>query len=259
MMNLQNLTQDDRYLLARVADAFRTADSNGRPKYTGFLDERQQDLVKAFAAQQHFHQYLFFGGFESAARKVLGAFPDYTDLMQEPAALFNCVQPVTLRYRAQDKLSHRDFLGSLMGLNITRESVGDILVGEGIAVLFVLRPVLPIILEELAKVGRVGVRCENALPSELPLEEHFLEIKDTVSSLRLDCIVSVLTKLSREKSAALIAQGLVTQNYEIVQSNSRAVQAGDTVSIRGYGKFSVAEAGNVTRKGRIQVLCKKYL
>lgn len=99
---------------------------------------------------------------------MLGAFPDYTDLMQEPAALFDCIQPVTLRYRAQDKLSHRDFLGSLMGLNITRESVGDILVGEGIAVLFVLRPVLPIIQEELAKVGRVGVRCENALPSELP-------------------------------------------------------------------------------------------
>ncbi|WP_312642441.1 YlmH/Sll1252 family protein [Hydrogenoanaerobacterium sp.] len=258
-MNLSNLSEDEKYFLAKVSDAFQAADAKSCVKMIGFLDERQQEIAKSFAQQHHKHNYYLFGGYASASRKVLGVFPDYIDIEQEPTALFDNIDPVTLRYRTEDSLSHRDFLGALMNLNISRESIGDILVGQGIAVLFVMHPVTQIILDELSKVGRVGIRCEAALPEVLPLEERFLEIKDTVSSLRLDCIVSTLTRLSREKASALIGQGLVNQNYECIQNNSHPVCEGDKISIRGYGKFIVAQVGGITKKGRIQVLCKKYL
>lgn len=260
MVNLANLSEEERYFKARVSDAFEAADTKSCIKMVGFLDERQQEIVKALAKQSQCENYLLFGGYEAAQRKVLGVFPAYIDINEkEPAALFNCICAVTLRFRAEDCLSHRDFLGALMNLNMKRESIGDILVGEGYAVLFVISSVKQIILDELLKVGRVGVRSEETLPDVLPVEEHFLEIKDTVSSLRLDCIVASLTRLSREKASALIAQGLVAQNYECIENNSHTVCQGDKITIRGYGKFNVAQVGGVSKKGRTQMLFQKYL
>ncbi|RPF48561.1 RNA-binding protein YlmH [Hydrogenoanaerobacterium saccharovorans] len=258
-MNLSNLSQQEKYFLAKVSDAFQAADTKSYVRMIGFLDERQQIMANTIALQQHRNNFILFGGYNNANRKILGIFPNYIDLTQEPNSLFDNIDSITFRYRSEDVLSHRDFLGALMNLNITRESIGDILVGKGITVLFVMHTVTQIILDELFKVGRVGVQLEVGMPDVLPLEEHFFEIKDTVSSLRLDCIVSTLTKLSREKSTNLIEQGLVTQNYECIQNNSHPVCEGDIISIRGYGKFIVAQSGAVTKKGRIHVLCKKYL
>lgn len=257
MVNLQNLTDDEKYYAARVSDAFETSDTKSSVKIIGFLDEKQKEIARQLALQRHCNNYVLYGGYEDASRTLLGIFPEYVDITQPPCTLFPSFSTITLHYRT--KLSHRDFLGALMNLGITRESVGDILVGDGIAVLFVLSTITQIIVSELTKVGNVGVRCEIGRPEILPVEEHFLEIKDTISSLRLDCTVSALTKLSREKASALIKQGLVAQNFTYMQSGSGSVAEGDKISIRGYGKFIVAQVGGLTKKGRIQLVCKKYL
>ena len=96
-----------------------------------------------------------YGGFQEAERKVAGFFPDYVEIDEQLPSLFP-LEPLTARFREQDKLSHRDFLGSLMGLRISREMIGDILVGNGFAVFFVLNQAVPPILNEMKKVGRVG-------------------------------------------------------------------------------------------------------
>lgn len=55
-------------------------------------------------------------------------------------------------------LTHRDYLGSLMGLGLTREKLGDILLSQQGAQVVVLREVLPILLSQWEKVGRYPVR-----------------------------------------------------------------------------------------------------
>ena len=66
-----------------------------------------------------------------------------------------------MKYRPCDVLTHRDFLGSFLAAGITRSAMGDILVGEGRSVLFVKDEVSGFLIEQISKIGRVGVRLSR--------------------------------------------------------------------------------------------------
>mgnify|MGYP001402798871 CR=1 FL=1 len=57
-------------------------------------------------------------------------------------------------FRTEDRLSHRDILGSLMGMGIVREKVGDILVSPESADLIVLDTVADFLLSSWNSAGR---------------------------------------------------------------------------------------------------------
>ena len=92
----------------------------------------------------------------------------------------------------------------------------------------------------------------------LSKKNEFEEIKCTVSSARLDGIISTVVPLSREKSSALIKQGLVFVNAFATENVSYTVKSGDKISVRGKGKFIVSEFSGITKKGRLKLTVKKY-
>lgn len=253
-MNLSALLDDEKLFLRRIEDLFRGWQPV--PRFSAFLTERRQDIVRAFLEQSgNTDCALLFGGYAGAERKMLGAFPAW----EKPDASVFPVFPVTLRHRRADTLSHRDFLGALLSLRITRESIGDILPGDGMCVVFVQNSVAPLVLEELRTVGRVGVKCEQGFSKEeIRTEHNFEPLHGTVASCRADCLVSLLTGKSREKAAALIKAEHVQLNYAVVTSPSKLFAPGDVAALRGYGKFIVDAIGNPTRKGRLPVDIRKY-
>ena len=94
---------------------------------------------------------------------------------------------ITAEFPRQYSLTHRDFLGALMNLGLRREAIGDILVEEGRAVLFLWETVADLVLSELAKAGRVGLKLTEGLPEQLPAAHAFQEIAGTaVSYTHLD-------------------------------------------------------------------------
>ncbi len=123
------------------------------------------------------------------------------------------ISTVALFYRKQDALTHRDILGSLMGLNIKRELIGEILTAEDFAVIFCTQTAQQIILSELERVGKAGIKKEQGYTGPLPKAYRLEYQSGTVSSFRLDCIVSLAINASREKSAGLIESGLVNLNF----------------------------------------------
>lgn len=252
----QPVGTEEEYFLSHVEDALEQA-RFGKVKYIGFLDEHQQLLAENLirSRRQDEQNTRFFGGFEEAERKVLGVFPDYLSPEEEPFP----IQTVTFLYRKEDKLSHRDFLGAMMGLQIKRECIGDILVGEGMTAVFVLDHISQLLADELSKVGRVGVRGRIMVPDELPQAHRFSDISGTVSSLRLDCMIALLLNISREKAHNLILSGSVFLNACEINSVSHLVSPGDKIAVRGTGKFLVEQVGAVTKKGRTHVECKKYV
>lgn len=86
-----------------------------------------------------------------------------------------------------------------MSLGIERETVGDILVEDGRAVVFVKTELSDYVKSQISKVGRVGVKVDDADLSKLPQGRGVEEKTFIVSSLRLDNIVAAVCKLSREK------------------------------------------------------------
>lgn len=249
-----SLDESEQILYNRILDLARQAKSKGSPRFTAFLDQRQQ-AVALYAVQTAGEcQAVFFGGEEGSERKVLGLGSDDFVLNQE---MFP-IKALTLGFPKDQKLSHRDFLGALMGLMIKRELIGDILISEGKGLLYVLNPAAALILSELTKAGRTAVSCTEGKPADWQHAASFEEISGTVSSLRLDCIVSHLLNLSRESSDKLIAASKVMNNARVITDGAKQVSQGDIISIRGYGKYIIDEVGARNKKGRIRIYCKKY-
>lgn len=247
--------EEDKILVSRVLDAVETAQLRMTPKYIGFLSPSERALVQELVRLIGFSDGHFYGGYERAERVFFGAFPDY---MKAEPELFP-LRALSIAYRRQDALTHRDFLGALMGLMIKREMIGDILVSEGRTVVFLHENVANTALQEMTKVGRVGVQVSEGFSLEMLPQPKFKELSSTVASMRFDCILSFLLGLSREKCARLIRSGLAAVGGRVIESVSEEISVGDIITVRGHGKFVITAQEAVTRKGRLTICARKYL
>ena len=238
-------------LLRKLEDALRQA--RHRPSFLGFLDESQAAQCREALSRRKGGGWLFWGGHEDAERVMLGFFPDYMD--PDPAAF--PIAAVTLTYRKEDALRHRDFLGSFMGLGVERSVVGDILVGEGRCVAFVKEEMGRYFADTITKIGRVGVKAVLGAEGPLPGGRSYQDVAGVVASARLDCLTALLTRTSREKAAGMIGLGLVQQNHRENLSPAARVAEGDVLSVRGHGRFIIDRLGPKTQKGRLSVRCRK--
>lgn len=239
-------------LAAKLEDGLRLSEK--RPFYLGFLDEAESYFCESFLKRRAGTSFLFWGGHEEAERKILGLFPEYLSPSPEEFPL----SALTFRYRREDSLSHRDFLGAFMALGIERDVVGDILAEEGRCVAFLREEMVPYFCANLKKIGRVGVKLSPGAELPLPIGRKYLELSGVIASPRLDCLTAFLCRTSREKAAKLIASGSVALHYREILSGSTQVEEGNKLSIRGYGKFIIDQLGPFTSKGRLIVKCRKY-
>ena len=144
-MNTQSA--EDKLLLSKAYDAIELSERIGAPRFLGFLNEHESLYLREHLPKRA--DIRFFGGYEDATRLMLGAGAEEGDFP---------IVPLELSYKPEFDLRHRDFLGSLMGLGIRRDTVGDILVTDGRAVIFAREDVAPFILSQVEKIGRVGVK-----------------------------------------------------------------------------------------------------
>lgn len=254
-MRQPSLTDQDKLLLDRIDDFINKASEKYIPQFSHFVDERQANIAVNHLISRGCSNYLLWGGHKQAERNILCVYPPSEELANDAFP----ISTVTFVYRDEDKLSHRDFLGAIMNLMIKREYVGDILVGEGLAVVYAEEKIAPLLINEVSKIGRTGVKVYEGLPFGMPEARGFQEIQAIVNSLRLDVIVAAITKLSREKASQLIRSGAVSVASCQCQEVSSRVEFGSRVSIKGYGRFFIEDCGRTTKKGRLHLLIKKYL
>lgn len=247
------LSAEDRLLVSHIADMMDICGKSYCPKFSSFLDERQAALARSALNERGFRRYGFYGGYENASRKVLGVFPEYCEDEEYP------VSAITFRYRENDRLSHRDFLGAFMSRQIKREMLGDIIVGKGSTTAFVYSTVKDVLLSEITKIGSVGVKSEEDDAPDLKSEQAFTEKNGSVSSMRLDSVLALAAGVSRGKAADMIKGGGVTVNYRTVESASCSLDSGDVFSARGFGKFILFSVNGKTKKDRYHITVKKYI
>lgn len=252
---LPDLSEDDVRLLDRVSEWTAAAEEKYIVKFSAFLDERQCLLCEKLMASMKYENYKLWGGYENAARRVLCVYPEYGEVQNEDFP----ITAVTIEYRKGDKLTHRDILGSLMGLRITRDSVGDILVGEGKSAVFIRDSVAADVTSSLTKVGRAGVKIHEGYDGSIHTEVKTQEISGTVASMRADCILSLAARISREKSAQLIKNTGIEIDHMPKNSPKILLEEGCTFSVRGYGKFKLVSVDGVTKKDRIHITLNKFV
>jgi RNA-binding protein YlmH len=249
-------SEEERVVLGRIWDGCERCRRRNVPVVTPFLSPREQaaaaELLRALDMED---AAVFFGGYPDAERRQLHLLPEWMEGPDESElAALRCTF-----YPGQDP-DHRDFLGSLMGLGVQRGTIGDILVGERSADVLVSRSVAPFLREEWRAAGRVPLQVEEIPLSALAVPEaSFRESRDTVPSLRLDCLVASAFGVSRSRAAELVAAGRVQVNWLPCQKGDRTAGEGDVLSVRGLGKCQLEAVGGTTKKGRISVTWKRYL
>ncbi len=247
----------DKLFSARLSDMVSTCERNGTAAFSNFLDERQCAVAEQWCRNNAGEcRYMLWGGFPEARRKILAVYPYYLEEYIKEDFPLVCL---TFTFRKEDKLTHRDFLGTFMGMMLKREVIGDIVVTEGKAQAFVTEVAAKLIMCTLAKIGRFGVKVSDDVPFELDTVQEYQKISGTVASMRLDCIVSLAAHISREKAADLIKAEKVDVNHFTIPSQSHEVHEGDVISIRGSGRYVVSAVNGVTSKGRIHTDLLKYI
>ena len=245
-------SDDDKQLIAQLNDGIDLCLTRQKPYFMPFMSERKQALLLSELKKAYFDNYLFFGGYGDSERKMLGLFFDEPNESPFP------ISAIEFSFRKCDKLTHRDFLGSLMSLGIERETVGDILVEDGRAVVFVKTELSDYVKSQISKVGRIGVKVADADLSKLPQGRGFEEKTYIVSSLRLDNIVAAVCKLSREKTRTVIMSDSACVNFEETKNVSLNLKENDVFTIRGKGKFVLKSILGTTGKGRIRISVIHY-
>ena len=116
-------TDEERYLMRHIEDLARTAFSREIARYSGFLSDREQDLARAALGRADIEEgFRFEGGWPQAERRILCLEPEYS-YGENP---IRCVRLQCRALPGAALPAHKDYLGSLMGLELKREALGDI-------------------------------------------------------------------------------------------------------------------------------------
>ncbi|HWP79269.1 MAG TPA: YlmH/Sll1252 family protein [Candidatus Acidoferrum sp.] len=173
------------------------------------------------------------------------------------AAKIACLEIAPLMEKFAGDVTHRDFLGALMGLGLRRETMGDIVLVGKRGYLFCLESVADFIMAQLSEVGRTRVKVtRGTLPEGAAALPEAVSV--VVSSLRLDGLVAAVFDLSRAQSAELFAKERVLLGGTPAKGPAQEARAGDIISVRGFGRFRFDGEARETRKGRLRVMIRKY-
>ncbi|MCI8478368.1 MAG: RNA-binding protein [Oscillospiraceae bacterium] len=247
----------ERLLLARVLDKLEHTQRRNIPTNTGFLSPAEQAAVEGLLRTAGAPEHLFLGGYPGAERAVCVFLPQWQS--KEDFEADSVLSALRCTFPEDTGLTHRDFLGAILGLGVTREKVGDLLVGPRSCDILVLPALADYLLLHLEGAGRVKLTCAPlALADLAPPPVKKKEIRDTVATLRLDAVAAAGFSLSRSKAAGAISAGKVQLNYRECVKPDHTVAQGDVISCRGLGKCVVAQAGGQSKKGRILITLERF-
>ena len=254
-------TDEERFLMRHVEDLARAAEGRGIARYSGFLSDRERDLARAALNRADVPEsdHHFEGGWPGAERKLLCLEPEGC----YPASPLCCVKLTCRTLSGAALPGHKDYLGSLMGLEIRREALGDIVLppdAPGTAYVFALEPAARLICQELLQAGRTELATRLLAPDEVP-EFRTAERRKctaTVSSLRLDAVLAAMLRCSRGQASELVTAGRVEINHLPLKAAHETAYAEDIFTVRGVGRFRLAAIGGKSRKDRLFISFYQY-
>ncbi|MBQ3356967.1 MAG: RNA-binding protein [Oscillospiraceae bacterium] len=245
-------SEEERMLLIRVCDRLERAQQRQTPAATAFLSQREQALLRMLLPECR-----FFGGIAEAERKVAYWLPDY--IGEEDFFADGPIACLRASFYEENALTHRDVLGALMGAGLRRDAVGDIWLHETFCDIFILSDLERYLLDNLTAAGRQHLRLAPiALCEARKAPQKMKELRLTVSSLRLDGVISAAFHMSRSSACDAIRAGKAAVNSLTCLKPDRAVAEGDELSVRGCGKGKILHLDGETRKGRLALTVGIY-
>lgn len=242
------------FLKAKINDLICRFERGEEVVFSSFLTAEEAMVADHLCSKYHM-PHIFLGGYPESERKVL-----VISCLDESE--INKRSPITLlkiECAESSSFSNRDVLGALMGSGIRREMLGDIIIRQGIAAVFILNQISEFLIQNITTIGRFKVKLAvTDRQFQIPPAE-FEDQRVTVASLRLDAVVSSVAHISRDRACELIENKMVQINHIPSEKKTKEIHASDSLVIRGIGKWIIDECGDLSKKGRIILRCRKYI
>lgn len=236
---------DEQPFVKRAMDWIQRSEDRYQTVRTDFLDPREQFILDSLVAKNEELRCETFGGYEEAERVRALLLPAYIKDDDFGLALFHLDYPKKFA-----TVDHPQLLGSLIGLGIKREKIGDLLFVDDLIQFIVADEVADYVQLNLTRVGRTAVTCvREPMQRIIQPRLNWEQAAGTVASLRIDTIIAEIFRLSRAKASALVTGGTVKVNWRTVEKPAFEVKAGDHLSVRGFGRSRLVAIGAKTRRG----------
>lgn len=252
----KNNSLSEKLEISKAIDIINLAKKQGCARFSSFYDPAVRALLTSRLKFERDIKFRFWGGYNDAERSILCVYPEYIEdsILEFPITLLKVSGKFIY------KLTHRDYLGSLMALGIKRETIGDIIAEKNCSYIFCVSEIADYILTNLQVIGKVGVIITKAdINSFVSPEKKIKVLNITIASMRLDALLAGMLNISRSNAAELIKSGKVNVNFMECDNLSRILLEGDLISVRGFGRLKIGQSKGMTKKGRIHLFVEKYI
>ena len=251
------MNKEESMLQKRLVELSRLAYNRGIVVFSDFLNLNELNILHTTPKNMFLSQYETYGGYDLSERQMAVFLPDALYYDYEYPVRTIEVSPVNKRFA--EELNHRDYLGALMNLGIERCKIGDILVEDQRAVVFIKEELADYVMENLTKIRHTNIKTAFSDVLQTDYEPRYEELKGTVSSVRLDSVLALAYPVSRSKITLQIESGKVFVNGKLITSNGYRLKEGDIISVRKTGRISYQGILSETKKGRYMISVRKYI
>jgi len=242
----------------RFAELIRKSENAPYFIFTDFLGLMEQAVFHEVRKDFKWVKYSLFGGAEGTER-IMIRFGDTDELgYEEPFPITTLkVEPISEKFA--ESLTHRDYLGSILGLGIERTVIGDIIIREKRAFVFVKEDMADYIVSSLTKVRRTDVKLSRV--AALPEGELYKTERRRLQAVgeRVDAVIAKLFSISRDDSLSLFKKGLVFADGRQITSPSYIPKENELISVRGHGRFIYRGYETLTKKGKLNIEVDLYV
>lgn len=217
---------------------------------TPFLTPREQEILLQLVKKEPAIMFRVEGGINEAERcRIQLGLAEMIEFQSPIPISFLRIIP-----HSNGRLQHQQVLGSILGLGIHRNQIGDLCPHANGCDMIVAEEMCDFIRFHLERVGREKVRVEEIYSDQLIREEPRIRIKKVIlSSLRLDTVVAGGFQISRKQASGLIRAEKCWVNWKIIDDPSARVEEGSYLSLRGYGRIRLIKVERETKKGKFFV------
>ncbi|MGX6962620.1 RNA-binding protein [Vagococcus xieshaowenii] len=247
----QHFRKDEHPFIDMVENWAAKVEREYAPFLTGFLDPRQFYILESIVRNQSQGLKISsFGGYEGAERVKALIYPDYyePEIGDYEVLTFNIEYP-----KKFTQLKHSQILGTLMSLGIKRELFGDITTDGDSWQIHLDEKMASFVNGQFDKVGKVAIRLEIARDAIIIPINEWETSNHTVSSQRLDAVISEVFNISRQRSKSLVESGKIKVNWMLCERVDTLVEAFDMISVRGFGRIRIDAIEGRTKKDRIRI------
>lgn len=244
----QHFRTEERVVIDSLADYISQAQAEYRPVLTHFLDPRQQHIAQFLLQDDNLIKVTAEGGTKEAERKRLLFYPTY----YEPTLADFELQLLEINYPTKFvTLTHGQVLGTLANCGLERDVLGDIITDLTHWQIIVQENISDYLVQQVERIGKTNVRLEKRQLSEMVSQHNDWGIETlSVSSLRIDTVISGVYNISRKRVKDLINAKKVQLNWMVSEKPDTEVGLLDIISVRGFGRIKLQDILGMSKRGK---------